>query len=185
MEKVSSIEFYNAWINSVNKRKDDLLKVWRINPKLTKAIKDWDNSVVSDIAQELNLLIYPQDYYSIDTIFYKKEDKTPGIPDYNYWFRNIRVAFEHENVFNKVLEEVSHLTITNCDLRVLVTYPPDDLSNESVRKRMMYLHEIIAGNRQSDEISENESFLIIFGFENGFEWQGYIYKNNEEKWKRI
>jgi hypothetical protein len=63
-------------------------------------------------------------------------------------------------------------------LRVLVTYPNEDTENE-----LKYLHEIISGNRQAKSISDEESFLIIFGYETGFEWEGFMYK--EENWKRI
>jgi hypothetical protein len=89
----------------------------------------------------------------------------------------LRVAFEHENNFKGGLyQEVSHLLITNCDLRVLVTYPNDGAANPKTKKEMDYLHEIIRGSRQGESISTDESFLLIFGYENGFAWEGYIYK---------
>lgn len=46
-----------------------------------------------------------------------------------------------------------------------------------------YLHQIVKGTRQSKVLSDKESLIIIFGYENGFEWVGYIYK--ELEWKRI
>ena len=61
--------------------------------------------------------------------------------------------------------------IINCDLKVLVTYPVDDEQSE-----LEYLHTIIKGNRQSKAISDEESFLIIFGLESDFGWEGFIYK---------
>ena len=115
----------------------------------------------------------------MDTILYKPEDKTPDINPNTYWFRDIRVAFEHENNFNGGLyQEVSHLLITNCDLKVLVTYPNDDIENE-----LNYLHKIISGNRQSKSISDEESFLLIFGSEGDFSWDAYVYKT--DNWKQI
>lgn len=179
MEKIQAIDFYKAWLETVSNRKDHLLSIWRNSKVYTSHIKGDDNSIIEEVAKRLNLLCYPRDYYSLDTVFYKEEDRTPGINPNTFWFRDIRVAFEHENNFKGGLyQEVSHLLITNCDLKVLVTYPNEDTESE-----LKYLHEIISGNRQAKSISDEESFLIIFGYETGFEWEGFIYK--EENWKRI
>lgn len=179
MDKINSLTFFQAWFETVQNRKEHLLKIWRQNTEFTSHIKSDDNSVILEVANKLNLLCYPYDYYSIDTILYKKEDLVPGLNEGQYWFRDIRVAFEHENYFNSGLyKEVSHLLITNCDLRVLVTYPNDDGQEE-----LKYLHGIINGHRQSKIISDEESFLIIFGGEAGFIWEGYVYK--EDNWKQI
>ena len=168
----------------VENRKEHLLKIWRRAGEVTSYIKGddlVDCSVMDEIAEKLNLLCYPRDYYSLDTILYKKEDLVPRIREGAYWFRDIRVAFEHENNFKSGLyQEVSHLLITNCDLKVLVTYPDNDKQEEEGLK---YLHEVIKGNRQSKTLSNDESFLIIFGYEADFSWVGYVYKENE--WKQI
>lgn len=179
MERIKATEFYSLWLETVFNRKEELLKIWRNAQDFTYYIKGSENSVVNEIGQKLGLLTYPQDYYSIDAIFYKPEDLTPKIKPNTYWFRDIRIAFEHENNFKSGLyQEVSHLLITNCDLRVLVAYPdyePDDMLTE--------LHEIIKGNRNSKMNSDEENFLIIFGYEKGFEWEGYVYK--ESNWKKL
>ena len=181
MDKITSQSFFQAWHEIVNSRKDDLLKIWRSPAKVTSYIKGDDKCVMDAVADKLKLHCYPNDYYSIDTILYKKEDLVPGLNEGQYCLRDIRVAFEHENLFNvKLREEVSHLLITNCDLRVLVTYPPNDEKEQSI---LDYLGNIIEGNRQSKVISDEESFLIIFGYEDGFCWDGYVFK--KDKWKKI
>ena len=152
--------------------------VWRNNKQLTLFVKGSENSIITEISKNLDLLSYEQDYYSIDTILYKKEDLTPKIKENTFWFRDIKVAFEHENNAKSGLyQEVSHLLITNCELKVLVSYP-----NES-EEELPYLHEIIKGTRHSKELSEKENFLIIFGYENNFEWEGFVYKENN--WEKI
>jgi hypothetical protein len=180
MDIVKSHIFFQAWIQTVNCRKDHLKKIWRDTSVFTSYVKGDDNSILEEVAQKLDLLCYPRDYYSIDSILYLKEDMVP-LNEGQYCFRDIRVAFEHENVFNMNLrEEVSHLLITNSDLKVLVTYPPnDDKENEILN----YLHSIIQGARHSKTISQNESFLIIFGYEADLSWEGYVYK--DENWKRL
>ncbi len=178
MEQISGKSFFREWVNIVTERKKEMLSIWRENKKLTNFVKGSDNSIISELSKRFDLFSYEQDYYSIDTVLYKKSDLTPGIKENTFWFRDITVAFEHENsVSSGLYQEVSHLLITNCKLKVLVSYP-----NEA-EKELPYLHEIIKGTRHSKEISDKENFLIIFGYENNFEWEGYIYKEN--KWLKI
>jgi len=179
MDKIKSHSFYQAWFNIVYTRKDHLLKIWRKSIEFTSYIKGDDNCVMGEVANKLNLLCYPRDYYSVDTLLYKQEDLVHNRNEGQYWFRDIRVAFEHENNFKGGLyQEVSHLLVINADLKVLVTYPNEDTTTE-----LKYLHEIISGNRQSKSISDDESFLIIFGYETGFEWEAFVYK--QDNWKQI
>jgi hypothetical protein len=179
MQTINASQFYKTWLNTVTDRKDDLLQLWHKPKEYTYYIKGSENSVVSEIATKLELLCYESDYYSLDTIFYKIEDKTPGINENTFWFHDIRIGFEHENSFSSGLyQEVSHLLITNCELKVLVTYPDREIEDE-----LTYLHKIISSNRQAKHIAETESFLLIFGYENGFEWEGYAY--TLESWSKI
>ena len=57
-----------------------------------------------------------------------------------------------------------------------MTYPNDD-----GKSQLEYLHKIIAGNRQSKTISKDDGFLIIFGSETDFVWEGYVYKDDNFK----
>lgn len=181
MDKITSEFFFQAWLQTVHNRKDHLLGIWRQAKEFTANVKGDEASIMQEVANRLNLKCYHSDYYSLDTILYREEDLVPDRPQGSYWFREIRVAFEHENDFKSGLyQEVSHLLITSCDLRVLVTYPNTEAG---ANKELAYLHSIIKGNRQSKSISEQESFLIIFGTESGFLWEGYVFK--EENWKRV
>lgn len=181
INKVTALQFFQAWIDTVQGRKEHLLSIWRQAKEFTSQVKGDDASLMKEIADKLNLVCYHSDYYFLDTVLYKEEDLVPGRPQGSYWFRDIRVAFEHENNFNSGLyQEVSHLLITNCDLKVLVTYPPND---DKEIYQLNNLLDIIKGSRQSRIISDNESFLIIFGYEADFSWIGYVYK--ESGWKQI
>jgi len=134
---------------------------------------------MQEVATKLGLLCYHKDYYSIDTVLYKAEDLVPGIPEGSFWFKDIRVAFEHENNFNRSLhQEIAHLLITICDLRVLVAYP--DSTIDSI---LDYLHQIVSSNRNAVTLSQEESILLIFGYETDFRWEGRVYKS--EGWKKL
>ena len=131
MDKINSVTFFQAWLDTVNDRRDHLLKIWRNAKEFTLHIKGGDNCVIGEVAEKLNLLCYPRDYYSIDTLLYKHEDLVHKTIEGTYWFRDIRVAFEHENNFKGGLyQEVSHLLMINADLKVLVTYPNENTETE-------------------------------------------------------
>ena len=99
------------------------------------------------------------------------------------WIRRIRIAFEHENYFNSGLfQEVSHLLITDCDLRVLVSYPN---KRDEFDSQLVYLHSIIAGTDRSNQIAETGAFLFISGWRENdtIEWSGYVYERTQ--WRKI
>lgn len=180
MEKITAERFFKTWKNIVLVRKESLLNAWQHNVEFTSLIKGRSDSVLVNVAHHLDLLCYNSDYYSIDAIFYKEEDRIFNSNPNSFWFKRIRIAFEHENNFRSGLyQEVSHLLITNCDLKVLVTYPID----EEEKDELAHLHKIISSSGHSDFISENENFLIIFGYENGFEWKANVYKTQD--WKGL
>lgn len=60
----------------------------------------------------------------------------------------------------------------------MVAYPNGEIEDE-----LSYLHQIIKGTENAEEISGSENFLIIFGYENEFRWQGFVFKLNS--WKEI
>lgn len=181
MNDINGKSFFSAWKEAVDKQKETLEKIWREHTNFTFQIKGNVDSVLSGIAQKLDLKCYEKDYYSLDAVFYKEEDLIPDLPKGWCWLRNIQIAFEHENHFNSGLfKEVSHLLITNCEVRVLVTYPNRDNIEDELHK----LYSIINGSKLSRKISEEESFLLILGYENGFEWQGYLYSEKAE-WRLI
>lgn len=185
MESITSTTFYNTWLEVVNRNKSHLLSNWRTNKPFTSLMLHNDDSIICQVAEELKLLCYNRDYYALDAVLYKKEDKVPinsmglKIPDDKVCLSDIQIAFEHENTFKSgIYQEISHLLITNAKLKVLVSYPEDTPSAE-----LDYLHEIILNTRHADELSKNENFLIIFGYENGFAWEGFVFK--KDKWKKL
>lgn len=178
---ITSNYFFYTWLKVINKpeRFETLKRIWRDNTSYTNEIITRENSVIEEVGKLLNLECYDRNYYSLDAILYNKSDKIPNIKENTYWFKDIEVAFEHENNYNNNLyQEVAHLLITRCNLRVLVTYP--QYEKEPVSD---YLHEIISSCSIATEISKKENFLLIFGYEKGHEWEGWIYKKN--KWKLI
>ena len=179
MNKISGIDFYNQWCNTLYLRKEEFIPLGFNSKAITGLIFKSENSIISELANKFNLNCHCE-YYFLDAIFYANEDVIKEKKNNGLFLREIRIAFEHENYFNSGLyKELSHLLITNADLKVLVSYPGGyDLIEE-----LEYLHTLIKGNTKSEIISEEESFLIILGHEANCTWQGYIYK--EDNWKKI
>jgi hypothetical protein len=175
-QQIQATEFFREWVSATNQKKSVLLEFWMNQKEFTKLILGDANpeAITKVVGKALGFEVYSRDYYSIDTTFYRHEDRTPNVKDGQTWFRNITIAFEHENFFNKKLyEEVSHLLIINCELRVLVTYPYGN--TDAIMK---HLHDIIKGSKIADHLSDNANFLIICGKREPFEWNGLVYHND-------
>ena len=179
MGNLSSNTFYGTWLEVVNTNKKELESKWGSNIDYTSFIIHEENSIICQIAEKLKLLCYNSDYYLLDSVLYNKEDLVPEIPKGKVWLRDIQVAFEHENTFRSGLyQEVAHLTIINAKLKVLVSYPEDTPHEE-----LEYLHNIISNTRHAADLSKNESLLLVFGYKNGFAWEGFVF--TRDKWKEI
>jgi len=168
-------EFLKQWIVSANERDADLLANWNADlGKYTAIIKDETDSVIDKVAERLKLIAYSEHYHT-DAILYREEDLVPGAG--KGWFRGIKVAFEHEHIYDKRLyQEISHLLILHSGLSVVVTYPPEGERKDS--ELMHYFHSLIRGSPRYNELDEKENFLLIFGYrEPKLEWKGLVYKN--------
>jgi hypothetical protein len=177
--------FFKLWVAACGKRHTILLPDWSNAPVFTAHVFSNPNSIIEAIARDLKLRCYCG-YYSIDAILFKEpDDLVPGIPEGTTWVRRIRIAFEHENYFDSGLfQEVSHLLITDCDLRVLVSYPNNE---DDLNYQLVYLHSIIAGTDRSDQIADNEAFLFIVGWcdvkKGIIDWRGYVYERTG--WRKL
>lgn len=179
--KINARNFFEIWKTVVSENEKILRDNWRKAKNFTWLIRGDEKSILYKVAKRLELNVYEADYYSLDAVFYEEEDLCPQRKENTFWFRNIKIAFEHENNFNSGLyQEMSHLIITNCDLRVLVTYPNDVEEGEEMQN---HFSEIIKGNRKEKEFSDNEEILVIYGYESDFVWNGYIYKS--DKWIKL
>ena len=179
MNKISSIDFYNQWCKTLQERRTEFITIGFNSKAVTSFMLKEENSIINTIAKEFNLNSCCE-YYSLDAILYANEDKITDKESNGLFLSEIKVAFEHENFFNSGLyQEISHLLITNADLKVLVTYP----GGYDTKKEITYLYEIIKRNSKSDYISSEENFLLILGNEIDCTWEGFIYK--EDGWKKI
>ena len=175
--------FFQAWIKVTTAWHDQLVESWQDYAGYTNLIIN-DYSVISEVATQLNLLCYPHEYYALDAVLYEQHQIVPRTDQHTCWLREISVAFENENYFNHELyQEVAHLMLTQCDLRVLVTYSWAQVDQGKVtgdNHILNYLHEIIDGCRLASSIDVNQSFLLILGeqFNGKISWQGLVYRKS-------
>ena len=177
-------EFYKLWLDVTKTQQAKVFETFTNNPVYTSTLIYDENSIIKNIAKNLGLISY-NDYYCLDVVLFKENDLVPLIPKGQTWIRKIRIAFENENFFRSGLfQEVGHLLITNCDLRVIVSYPNGDEELDDELKR---LHGIIAGVDIAKSIAQENSFLFIVGWldvpSKEVLFDGYVYK--DEKWERL
>src|SRR5437879_6355436 len=116
-------EFFKRWVDACGQRHDVLFQDWPNQRVFTSHILSGPSPIIKDVADGLELKCYCG-YYCLDAVLFKEIDLVPDRPAGTTWLRRVRIAFEHENNFKSGLfQEVSHLLITDCDLRVLVSYP--------------------------------------------------------------
>jgi len=180
----TATSFFNLWVQTCTAQFTILYRDWANPPVYTADILSGPTSVMGVIETKLGLHGY-SDYYHIDEILYADRDLVPGIPAGQTWVRRIRVAFEHENFFQSGLfQELSHLLITDCDLRVLVSYPG---SEDELNFQLQYLHSVVAGSDRASGIAASHSLLLIVGWRDTtkgtIEWWGYVYE--EPAWLRL
>lgn len=117
--------FFTAWCAECAHQKDNLLGSWERTPNYTNAIMRNcpPGSVIEGVATRLGREAYCE-YYGLDAVLFQGDDRVYCAPAGETWLQNIDIAFEHENHFRSgVFQEASHLLVTRCNLRVLVTYP--------------------------------------------------------------
>lgn len=171
--KISAARFFQSWVTACQSMQPQLMANWE-NPRgaFTRLIKSKNDCVVRRIAADLQLLCYPHDYYGIDATFYEPSDLVPRIPEGSTWLSGLSIAFEHENnVGSGLYKEVSHLLLVDAELRVLVTYPKRDGITDA---EFQPVHDLIAGSRHAEKISEAENFVVILGYWE-FPWEAFVY----------
>lgn len=175
--KTSAAAFFHAWLGAVEEMRPELTAKWRNNRDFTAAVKSSGDCVLNRVAARIGLKCYPYDYYCVDAVFYEPSDKVPDAPQNSTWLSGVSVAFEHENdVRSGLYKEASHLLITNADLRVLVTYPYwDNIADEEFKS----VKSLVGASRHAKQISDDESFLLILGYEEPFKWEGFAYKTSD------
>jgi hypothetical protein len=187
MPRVTSKSFYESWLKAVEAKETELIEVWDTAEPYTEAVLGCGDSIVAAVAESHTLKHYSE-YYSMDALMFDPgSDKIQDhAPNRETWLCRARVALEHENeFFSGLYKEVGHLLILDCDLRVLVTYPPEQ--HTGVELVLSGLSSIIEQSGKSDLLSEHESFLLIFGFklndDPNIRWSARVFK--EGQWAEL
>ncbi len=183
--QITVYEFFDVWCTVIEKNHQGRLlkpmEYWYNRPNKTAFI---ENEIYPALADSFNFK-YSAPYYFIDSVFYRHDnsgstDKVPNTPENVTYLRKIRIGLEHENVFDyKLYQELSHLLLVNCDIKVVVSYP----NNYSIHEVFEELSNTIS-NHDSLNVM-NESILLILGKReiDGDEifWEGYTNKGG--KWE--
>jgi len=174
--KFDAVNFFRIWKLICETKTSKLLALWDRRKEYTSEVFDSDDAIVLQLEKHLQLKAQ-NNHYSIDTIFYDQIlDRVHCVPIEQAWVHDIRIAFEHEHVFQTGLfQEVSHLLITRADLRVLVSYPNNE---DELRTELINLGKIIS---DSDLGKSDPNFLLITGQRDNLKtqinWSAFSYQN--------
>ena len=170
---ISSKQFFDLWVEKYEKNKKPLSLNWDDRKKYTIEIK----KVCDDLAKELNLDTW-HEYYSSDTIFYKKDNAE--IIGGSTYIINPEIVFEHENEANNFLSEIAHNLIIKSKLYVTVSYYKSTPDINYLNK----IKDLINKSSSSNEFKKNKNFLLIIGDDREYQsknyWKGYIF--HKKKW---
>jgi len=179
--------FYQAWLEVIDNNQERIKRHWNSRKDYTQLVIHDSTSLIIQVAEKLGLACYNADYYNLDSVLYHEKYRLDKEIYKGYYLPHICVAFEHENdFFSGLFQEVTHLLITQSQLKVLVSYPYS-FEAECVNQELAELHSIIAQTPDSDEISKKENFLLILGHnsEQGSpdSWKGLVF--TEGGWKEL
>lgn len=175
-----------------------MVEAWGKNAsKYTDAIFKDDNCVAEYLKCKLpkptnGAWELQEEYYNCDAVYYlEPDDRILSKPPVNsnpqkekqskgkqpkglsgVWLKKIRIHLEHENNISSSWREISQLQTFAGELKVLVTYPDCDATdNEKTKEILDAYKEIIKG----DDIN----LLVIFGFLDNktIKWEGYEWEN--------
>ncbi|MBS7817154.1 hypothetical protein [Wohlfahrtiimonas chitiniclastica] len=177
---VSAKEFFDIWVRtySSENHQKELNVTWGNRRAYTKEI----SNVCMDVAKQLKLECWSDNYYFIDHIFYKAEDakEIKGVT----YIINSEIVFEHENNTNDFYTEVAHHLMLNSNLYVVVSYYKNTVNE-------VYMNQIKALIQQSNNagnFKKKQNFLIILGEEDADDisknyWKGFIF--NGDDWIKL
>lgn len=175
--RVSALKFYKLFLQEINKRKR--FPSWNKNEPWTKLFLKGKDCVMAKMAESLNLL-YCNEYFSLDGIFYRKK---LGYKNLGY-AQNIEVIIEHENDIRTIETEIYKLfPLFIAPLKVIITYI-DSTKDKDIRK-IKKIKDIIKERIKNDDIfslhkNKIETLLIVgFKKDNKICWQGFLFKNGK------
>lgn len=96
--------------------------------KSDSALTQFMGKVTDELSSQIGMKKFSE-YYTIDHVFYREEDRIPeGVLPFGTsrvsgtWLKHIRVAFEHENRLDTAggFKEVAKLMLINADMKILM-----------------------------------------------------------------
>jgi hypothetical protein len=155
-----------------------LVESWEYPGRFTNKMigrKADDKSFLHMVADILNLKYY-REYWSLDAVFYKKEDKEHFQPPF-LCAEYLPVVIEHENSIDGSYLEMNKLSIFNSPLKVLITYPEEQDKN----KYLDCYAQILKNADIFNDFSTKRKHLVVFGTrqDNRTSWEFYVYQNGK------
>ncbi len=177
-EFTDPIAFYNHFRNVVDGHEEQLKALWK-RPWANYTTYITERIFPALVAGCTGIQSAIRTYWTIDCILF--DDWDAHHFKHGQYAKNIYVAIEHENDWQRSIEEMNKLQILNIPLRVLITYPncPED-RYQLIEK---YTTIIKAAHDLFNEAASNRQTLVIFGYkdpkDNKIKWTAYHYTNGQ------
>ncbi len=163
--------FKAAFLQVASEHEGELLNLWNDAKTYTSYMFSGEDSLLATVARRLSLA-YFSSYWSLDAIFYRQKLTSYFHPSATY-AESLLVALEHENDARIAHCEIRKLSLFNCPLKVLITYPnPRDAATFLPKYA-----DIVGRADIFKDFSTLRRQLVIFGLWNAgsISWHFYFY----------
>jgi hypothetical protein len=118
-------------------------------------------------------LFYKSEYWTMDSVFYKEQDKVNF--DFGFYVSHVSVGVEHENDRNGSQGEMNKLALWNLPLGVLITY-----RNQGADKFYLDSYsDIVRKSNWTNNSGKERELLVVFGDKKGGSliWDFFAFKD--------
>jgi hypothetical protein len=164
-------QFADAFIQLTTEKHTELADLWDQSALYTGLMR---GVVLPRVAERLGLLSWPNEYYTLDSIFFREKD-TMHFGEHSTYAKHIEVAIEHENAIKGSEKEMNKLQLFNAPLKVLITYDNRESDQPEYLKKYQ---AIINGADVFNDISTHRKQLLILGRKptDKIQWSAFVYE---------
>jgi len=166
--------FKEKFLDVAKERETQIIELGKEDKNYTELMLKNDG-IIANVAFHLGLEYY-REYWTIDAIYYRRK--------HNKYFSSratyaeyLSVAIEHENLAHTAHVEINKLSLFNCPLKVLITYP---LNEKNAMALLDEYSDILVKADIFKDFADNRKQLVIFGYfeDEKVHWKFHVYRGD-------
>jgi len=168
-------KFKEVFLSHAEKEKERIISLWREDKKFTELMLGYNEGIVAKTAEALGQKYY-REYWTIDAVYFKRKIQK-YFSKLGTYAEYLSAAIEHENLFKTSHEEMNKLSMLNCPLKVLITYPPQDEAPQLLKEYA----DILSRADIFKDFTLKRKHLMVFRYLNRPEdsWSFFVYQNGD------